>query len=112
MAFTKETAKEASQRGVQARRERATQRAEMQADVRAKDVLASSAEALAKELVHAALGRGEYATLAPRERLQATIKGLEWAIGRPGPPAPPEQPIEEPEGLIFSVRGADSKVMG
>jgi hypothetical protein len=101
--FTKETAREMSRRGVEARRENAARRAEMRADVRAKEILASSAEALAKELVNAALGRGEYTTLAPRERFQATLKALEWGIGRPGPAArlkePRKERSEEPYGL-------------
>ena len=101
MPFTTENAKEMSQRGVQARRERAARRVELQADARAKDTFACSAEALAKELVNAALGRGEYAKLKPGERLQATIKALEWGIGRPGPAVQPKKAIEEGAGLVI-----------
>jgi hypothetical protein len=93
MPFNRENAKEMGQRGVQARRLKAEQRATFSADARAREVLASNAEALARELLNAALGRGDYAgELKPRDRMQAVIKALEWGIGRPIPASPPEEP--------------------
>jgi hypothetical protein len=76
----------------------------VRADSRAREVLASHAEALAKELLNAALGKGAYGgELKPRERLQAVIKALEWGIGRPVPAAPAEEPPSDDDeiGLII-----------
>jgi hypothetical protein len=104
VGFTPENAKEMAQRGVEARRQKAERRAAISADARAREVLASNAEALARELLNAALGRGDYAgALKPRDRMQAVIKALEWGIGRPIPASPPEEaPIpEEDVGLII-----------
>ena len=92
MPFTSDNAQEMGRRGVQARRENAGRRAALGADTRAREVLASSAEALARELLNAALGRGNYAEdLKPKDRLQAVIKALEWGVGRPIPANPPQE---------------------
>lgn len=92
MPFTSDNAPEMGRRGVQARRENADRRAALSADARAREVLASSAEALARELLNAALGRGHYAEdLKPKDRLQAVIKALEWGVGRPIPANPPQE---------------------
>jgi hypothetical protein len=104
VGFTAENAKEMGQRGVEARRQKAEQRASMTADARAREVLASNAEALARELLNAALGRGDYAgELKGRDRMHAVIKALEWGIGRPVPASPPEEPRipDEDVGLII-----------
>jgi hypothetical protein len=104
MGFTAENAKEMGQRGVEARRQKAEERASMTADARAREVLASNAEALARELLNAALGRGDYAgELKARDRMHAVIKALEWGIGRPTPASPPEEPLilDEDVGLII-----------
>ena len=66
--------------------------------------MASSVEALAKELVNAALGRGDYiGELKASERLHAVIKALEWGVGRPVPMIRPEETgkTEEPYGLTI-----------
>ena len=103
MPFDRENAKEMGQRGAEARRQKAKQRAEISADARAREVLASNAEALARELLNAALGRGDYAEeLKPRDRMQAVIKALEWGIGRPTPASPPEEPPVRDIGIEFS----------
>ena len=104
MVFDHENAKEMGQRGVQARRQKAEQRAAISADARAREVLASNAEALARELLNAALGRGDYAgELKPRDRMQAVIKALEWGIGRPIPANPPQETTqtEDDAGIEF-----------
>lgn len=81
----------------------AEQRAAMSAEARARDVLASNAEALARELLNA-LGRGDYAgELKPRDRMQAVIKALEWGIGRPTPASPPEEPPITDEDIGISI---------
>jgi hypothetical protein len=106
MAFNSDNAKEMAQRAAEARKKNAESRAAVAADVRARDVLATHAEALAKELLSAALGKGDYAgQLKPKERLQAVIKALEWGIGRPIPATQPEErPAESDDepGIIIS----------
>jgi hypothetical protein len=106
VAFNSENAKEMAQRAADARRKNAEWRAAVAADVRARDVLATHAEALAKELLSAALGKGDYAgELKPKERLQAVIKALEWGIGRPIPSTQrEEQPAETDDepGIIVT----------
>jgi hypothetical protein len=106
VAFNSENAREMAERALEARRKNAELRATVTADVRAREVLASHAEALAKELLSAALGKGDYAGhLKPKERLQAVIKALEWGIGRPIPATQPEeQPAENEEipGISFT----------
>jgi hypothetical protein len=65
----------------------------------------SRSSRISKELLNAALGRGDYAEqLKPRERLQAVIKALEWGIGRPIPQVPSagELPQDDDVGLIIS----------
>ena len=78
MAFTSENAAEMAQLAAKARRENAERRAEVAANARVKEFLASHADELAKELLNAALGKGDYSReLKPKERLQAVIKELE-----------------------------------
>jgi hypothetical protein len=106
VAFNSENAKEMAQRALEARRKNAERRAAVASDIRARDILATHAEALAKELLSAALGKGDYAgELKPKERLQAVIKALEWGIGRPIPATQPEeQPAESDEepGILIT----------
>jgi hypothetical protein len=107
VAFTTENAKEMARRAVDARLKNAELRAAVTADARAREVLASHAEALAKELLRAALGKGDYAgQLKPRERLHAVIKALEWGIGRPRPAIQSDRDAtadEEPIGLVITT---------
>jgi hypothetical protein len=108
MPFNHGNASEMGRRGVQARRQKAEQRAVMSADARAREVLASNAEALARELLNAALGKGDYAgELKPRDRMQAVIKALEWGIGRPTPASPPEEPRMPDEEVGIKIISPD-----
>jgi hypothetical protein len=49
------------------------------------DRLERAAEDLVSELLDAAKGRGDYSGLSPADRLKATIKALEYSVGRPVP---------------------------
>jgi len=55
----------------------------------------SSAAELTKALLDAALGRDVFVNLSPADRLKATIKALEYAVGRPGAKDGDDEPTPE-----------------
>lgn len=77
----REKAREASRKG---NAEKARRRA-LEPEVRALLKLEDAADSLTQALLDAALGRGTFATLSPADRLKATIKALEYSVGRPSP---------------------------
>jgi hypothetical protein len=75
-----EKASAAGKRSAELRRARAAASPE----ARAREAMRSSAEKLTQSLLDAALGRDVFVNLSPADRLKATIKALEYAVGRPG----------------------------
>jgi hypothetical protein len=51
---------------------------------RAAEAARTAAPELVKELLDAALGRGDFKTIKPEDRLKALTRALEYGIGRPG----------------------------
>lgn len=88
-AFDSETAMEAARRSAEVRRRRTT----MSVEERASEAIRTAAPALVKELLDAALNRGEFKGLKPEERLKALFRALEYGLGRPAQLRP-----ENPEG--------------
>lgn len=88
----REKAREASAKG---NAEKARRRA-LEPEVRALLKLEDAADQLTQALLDAALGRGTFATLSPADRLKATIKALEYSVGRPSPSARPDDAPDVP----------------
>jgi hypothetical protein len=78
-------ARQASAKAAEARAAKAA----LPAEERALRKLETAAEQLTAALLDAALGRGTFATLSPADRLKATIKALEYSVGRPSPQGKP-----------------------
>jgi hypothetical protein len=74
-------AREASAKAAEARAAKAA----LPAEERALRKLETAADQLTGALLDAALGRGSFAALSPADRLKATIKALEYSVGRPSP---------------------------
>jgi hypothetical protein len=51
---------------------------------RAAEAARTAAPELIKELLDAALGRGDFGAIKPEDRLKALTRALEYGIGRPG----------------------------
>jgi hypothetical protein len=105
VGFTKENAKELGALGGTTSGGVRRARKRLRADLRAREVLASRAEELARELLKAALGQGPYAHLDAKDRAGFVVKALEYGVGRPRQVDPAPEPIEEREsaGLKFGV---------
>ena len=89
-ARDREAAVEAGRKGGLRRQELARlQREDPEAWARV--TFAAERAALSKELLDAALGRGEWHDLPLEKRLTALTKALEYAIGRPTPRKDPEE---------------------
>lgn len=74
--------------------------AQMTDTERAQALIQSKLSPLTRQLLDAALGRKDFASLDPKERLAATIRALEWGIGRPIPMSPVKPPESE-ESLVI-----------
>lgn len=96
MAFTKENAGEYARQAVAARTQKRTKSPQ--------EIFDAAQAKLAGQLVDAAMGRGDFAELPAKERLQATIKALEFGIGRPTQQKPQEakKHVATPEDLFAS----------
>lgn len=97
-------------RSAEVRRRKAT----LRADLRARQQFSDTAEAVAKEMLDAALGRGKWQTngvpvLDAKERLAALKTCLEYGVGRPRAQDAISQDLEdEPQdGIRFGVREGD-----
>jgi hypothetical protein len=80
IAFGGLTPVEAARRSHEARR----RRKELSPEERAAEAARTAAPELIKELLDAALGRGDFKTIKPEDRLKALTRALEYGIGRPG----------------------------
>lgn len=79
----------------------------MKADQRAKQKFESAAEQMADILIRAALGKGEFSRIEPKDRAQFAQKVLEYAVGRPRQAAvEQEAPEAEAKGGISFTIGA------
>jgi len=99
--FTPETAKTVGARGGKASAEVRAGKRHQKPEKLARRAIARDSEALAKQLVQMALGKNEFVTLEPKDRMTATIKALEYGIGRPAPaPRKAPEPEEEKKGVV------------
>lgn len=82
-------------------------KAKLRDDLKARMLFVEAAEELAQEMLDAALGRGAFASLDPKERAGLLKTCLEYAVGRPRPQDPlardDEDPETEPDGFRFGV---------
>lgn len=103
-ALTPEQARELGRQGGLASQAKRREKAAIRADVRAKAAFANASEEMAKVIIDAAKGTGEFAKLDVKERAQFALKALEYGMGRPRAmdPPTPEAP-EGPAGLTFTV---------
>lgn len=87
-------------------------KAALRKDLRARQVFVENADAVAKALVDAALGRGDFEALDPKERLGPMKTVLEMGVGRARAQdaAELEDDEEEKQGIRFGVRQADGDV--
>ena len=110
--WTPELARELGRKGGEARAESLRRKKEMTPEERAREVIMLKQERLVSELLDAALGQGDFAQLDLKTRVSATVKALEWSIGRPasapkGQGRKPEEPEEESFGInIFTQEPA------
>jgi len=74
------TPAEAAARSAEVRR----RKADLSPEERAAEAARTAAPELIKELLDAALGRGDFAGLKGEDRLKALTRALEYGIGRPG----------------------------
>lgn len=102
-SFTSETAKEAGRIGGKKGAETRARRAEIKADVRAREKFEQASDQLAQVLIDAALGHKGYERLDPKERAALAIKCLEYGIGRPRPMTDQPTIAAPQEGLHFDV---------
>lgn len=86
-------------------------KAELREDLKARMLFVEAAEELAREMLDAAMGRGVYAALDPKERAGLLKTCLEYAVGRPRPQDPLARDEDEEEapktGFRFGVAEAD-----
>ena len=81
-------------------------RAEMRADLKARMLFVDAAEEIAQEMLDAAMGRGKFSTLDPKERASLLKTCLEYGVGRPRPQDPMAADDDEDEpktGIRFGV---------
>lgn len=102
--LTPEEARELGRRGGQASAAARAERAKLRQDVLAKARFEQAADDMAKVIIDAAMGREDFAQLAPKERAMFALKALEYGVGRPRP-SEPEAPevVEQQQGLAFTV---------
>jgi hypothetical protein len=72
--------REAAERSHEVRR----RKAELSPEERAAEAARTAAPELIKELLDAALGKGDFVGLKGEDRLKALTRALEYGIGRPG----------------------------
>lgn len=101
--FDKDTARAAGKAGGKKSAQTRQRRAAIKKDVQAREAFEEAAADLAGVVIDAALGRGDYAKLDPKDRANFAVKGLEWGVGRPR--AVTDEPVStEPQvGLHFDV---------
>ena len=75
-----EIARAASAKGVEAK----ARRRAASPDARALELIRSNVDKLTRELLDAALRKGDFVDLKPSERLKALQRALEYGLGRPG----------------------------
>ena len=64
-----------------------------------------NADKMAQVVIAAALGKGVYAKLSPKDRAMFALKALDYGIGRArASEAPVQQSITPQQGLTFTVR--------
>ena len=83
-----ESAAEAGRRSGESRRRKAT----MTPEERALDAIGRNLDGLTKELIDAALGRGDFEGLKLETRVTALQRLMEWRLGRPASVKPKEEP--------------------
>jgi hypothetical protein len=71
---------EAAKRSHEARARRRT----LSPEERASEAARTAAPELIRELLDAALGKGDFEAIKPEDRLKALTRALEYGIGRPG----------------------------
>jgi len=87
-----EAAAEAGRRSAEVRR----RKAQMSPEERALDAIGGKLGDLTKELLEAALGKGDFENLKPETRLTAILRAMEWKLGK-APTARRSEPDESPE---------------
>jgi len=80
-------------------------RAELSPEERAAEAARTAAPELIRELLNAALGKGDFEGLKGEDRLKALTRALEYGIGRPGVMRREDepQPIPTAESLFGSA---------
>lgn len=102
--WNSETARAAGLKGGKASAVARAKKAAIRADVRARATFEKAAEQMANVIIEAALGRGDFAVLDPKERAQFALKALEYGVGRPRQQDPNPIPHDSgPQGLAFVV---------
>lgn len=101
--WTSETARLAGLKGGKASAAARRKKAEVRADLRARATFEEAADKMAQVIIEAALGRGDFERLDPKERAQFALKALEYGVGRPRQQDPNPLPHQDsgPQGLTF-----------
>jgi hypothetical protein len=87
-------------------------KAELRDDLKARMLFVAAAEDLAKEMLDAAMGRGKFVALDPKERAGLLKTCLEYAVGRPRPQDPlarDDDAETERSGFSFGVAEASEE---
>ena len=101
-----EVAKAAGRAGGLASGEARRAKRALSADLRAREKFEDAAEELATQLLDAAMGRGIFSALDPKERADYAVKALGYAMGRPRQlekADPVQTALVEDDGIAFVV---------
>jgi hypothetical protein len=93
--WTPEEAREAARLSAEARR----RKKDLTPAERAEEAAGKEAPALIKELLDAALGRGDFNSLGKELRLKALFRALEYSVGKPVTSKRPSGEAPEDEGF-------------
>ena len=109
--LTPEEARELGRKGGQASAAARAERSKLRQDVLAKARFERAADDMAAILIDAAMGKGDFTALGPKERAMFALKALEYGVGRPRP-TEPEAPevVEQQTGLAFAIREEDAAI--
>lgn len=103
----REMGKKGGKKSAHTRAIRAAEKAALDASQSARDTFQQRAEDLAKVLIDAALGRGDFAQLAPKDRAGFAVRALEYGVGRPRPMTEEPPPSAPEPGLHFELGPTD-----
>ena len=103
MPWTAEEAAAFAKKGGDARAAQAKLRRDQSPEERAKAAISGSVENVAKELMQAALGVGDFIDLSAKDRLPAILRLLEYGLGKPSAMAPRDDtdPDKPEAGIHF-----------